>query len=103
MRWFSAVIVLICALQATAAIQMDNVPYEVGGTTMQGTLVYDDATPGVKPGIVVFPEWWGANDYVKGRARMLAEAGYIAFVADMYGDGKSTEDPKEAGSLAQGI
>lgn len=103
MQWFGAVTVLICTLQAVAAIQMDDAPYEVGDTTFKGTLVYDDASGGIKPGIVVFPEWWGANDYIKGRARMLAEAGYVAFAADMYGDGKVSEDPKEAGSLAQGV
>lgn len=103
MQWMMVLVVLIWSISAAAAIKMDEVPYEVGGVRMEGTLVYDDAaTPG-RPGVVVFPEWWGANDYAKGRARMLVEAGYVAFVADMYGGGKTTEDPKEAGSLAQGV
>jgi dienelactone hydrolase len=29
---------------------------------------------------------------------MLAELGYIAFCADMYGQGKTTEDPQKAGN-----
>ena len=36
-----------------------------------------------------------ANEYPKGRARMLAQLGYVAFVADMYGDGKTTNDAEE--------
>jgi phosphoribosyl 1,2-cyclic phosphodiesterase len=28
------------------------------------------------------PEWWGLNEYVKGRARQLAELGYIAILID---------------------
>jgi dienelactone hydrolase len=31
---------------------------------------------------------------------MLAELGYVAMAVDLYGNGKTTEDPKEAGSLA---
>jgi len=31
---------------------------------------------------------------------MLAELGYVAFCADMYGQGKSTADPKQAGAWA---
>jgi dienelactone hydrolase len=85
------------------AIKTDEVRYEFGGATLAGAVVYDDAKA-VKPaGIVVFPEWWGANDYARRRAHMLAELGYVAFVADMYGEGKTTTDPKEAGTLAKGV
>ena len=39
-------------------------------------------------------------DYVKSRADQLAKMGYTAFVADMYGDGVVTTDPKQAGAWA---
>lgn len=100
MRWTIAAIVLACAVNVLAAIRSDTVAYEAGGVTMQGTLVYDDAATESKPGVVVFPEIWGANDYAKSRARMLAESGYVAFVADMYGGGKTIEEPKEAFAIA---
>ncbi|HXR26860.1 MAG TPA: dienelactone hydrolase family protein, partial [Candidatus Baltobacteraceae bacterium] len=45
-------------------------------------------------------EWWGLNDYVKGRAVMLAKLGYVAFAVDMYGKGVLATDPKTAGELA---
>ena len=45
-------------------------------------------------------EWWGLNDYARERARQLASLGYVAFAADMYGDGKVTEHPQEAGQMA---
>jgi dienelactone hydrolase len=41
-------------------------------------------------------EWWGLNEYAKKRARMLAEAGYVAFAVDMFGDGKVTTHPEDA-------
>jgi dienelactone hydrolase len=34
---------------------------------------------------------------------MLAEAGYVALAVDMYGDGKSTEHPDEAGAWASAV
>jgi dienelactone hydrolase len=67
---------------------------------MQGYLTYDDSYPGKRPGIVVFPEWWGLNDYPKMRADMLAKLGYVAFAADVYGNGLVAKDTTEAGALA---
>jgi dienelactone hydrolase len=49
---------------------------------------------------VVFPEWWGLNDYPKMRADMLAKLGYVAFAADVYGNGLVAKDTTEAGALA---
>ena len=31
---------------------------------------------------------------------MLAELGYVALAVDMYGDGKTVDNPKEAGALS---
>ncbi len=79
-----------------------TVTYEQNGTKLDGYLAYDDAATakGKVPGIVVYPEWWGLNDYVKGRAEQLAKMGYVAFAADMYGDGQSTTDPAKAKELS---
>jgi dienelactone hydrolase len=33
----------------------------------------------------------------------VAEMGYVAFAPDMYGEGKTTMDPKEAGALSGGV
>jgi dienelactone hydrolase len=46
--------------------------------------------------VLVVPEWWGLDDYAKRRARELAQMGYVAFAADMYGGGRTTNDPKQA-------
>lgn len=101
--WIMMLTVLLSASLAMAAIKAEVVPYEVDGAKFQGYLAYDDALSGKSPGVVIFPEWWGNNDYAQGRARMLAELGYVAFVADMYGEGKVTTDPKEAQSLSKSI
>lgn len=91
------------AASASAKIVLQPVAYEHAGTKLEGWLAYDDKklSPGEKaPGVLIVPEWWGINDYVKGRAEKVAKLGYVAFVADMYGAGVSTTDPKKAGELA---
>ncbi len=82
---------------ARAEIKTETIEYKDGDATLKGFIAYDDAVQGKRPAIVVVPEWWGVNDYVKSRAEQLAKLGYVAFVADIYGDGFSTTDPKVAG------
>jgi dienelactone hydrolase len=96
-RLMIAITVLMIASAAQAAIKLEKVEYKQADTTLVGWIAYDDAVSQPRPGIVVFPEWWGLNDYAKHRAEQLAGLGYVAFAADMYGDGKTTTDPKEAG------
>jgi len=96
------VIVFTAAIAASAKIVTRPVAYEHAGVKLQGFLAYDDTktAAGKIPGVLVVPEWWGLNDYAKGRAQQLAQLGYVAFALDMYGAGFATEDPKKAGELA---
>lgn len=87
-------------LGAQARIVTKAVGYEQGGVKLEGWLAYDDSTTGKRPGVLVVPEWWGLNDFPKNKAVELAKLGYVAFAADMYGKGVTTEDPKKAGELA---
>ena len=81
---------------ALGEVVMEEVAYTHGETMLVGYLAYDNAVEGKRPGVLVIHEWWGLNDYAKKRARMLADLGYVAFAADMYGKGKVTEDPTKA-------
>lgn len=74
----------------------EEVHYESGGVSLKGYLAYDAAGGEARPGVLVVHEWLGHNDYVRRRARMLAEAGYTALALDMYGDGKVAEHPGDA-------
>jgi dienelactone hydrolase len=80
-------------------IHMEPVTYAAGGATLRGTIATDTAKPGARPGVLVVHEWWGVNDYIRRRAHMLAELGYAALAADMYGDGKVADNPADAGAL----
>ena len=90
----------LCAIamvaNANAAIKEEPVTYTDGDVTMQGFVVYDDASQAKRPGIVVVHEWWGHNEHARNQARRLAEAGYVGFALDMFGKGKVTTHPQEA-------
>ena len=81
-------------------IQTQTVEYEVNGVKMRGYLAFDASLKTKRPGVLVVHEWWGANDYARKRAEMLAELGYTAFAVDMYGEGKVAQHPEEAMSFA---
>jgi dienelactone hydrolase len=81
-------------------VKTQTISYQQGGTPLQGFLAWDDSAHGKRPGIIVCPEWWGLNDYARLRAQKLAELGYVALAVDLFGNGKTTEDPNEAGKLA---
>ncbi len=73
---------------STPKLKEENISYKLDSLTMDGYVVYDENITGKRPAILVVHEWWGLNDYVKSRARQLAELGYIAMAIDMYGNGK---------------
>lgn len=81
-------------------LHQDSVNFMVNGKNYIGFVAYDQNVMGKRPAILVVPEWWGLNGYTKGRAKQLAELGYIAMAIDMYGDGKTGADPKTAQDLA---
>jgi dienelactone hydrolase len=98
-----AVLALSLTTSGYAAIKEEPVTYKDGDTVMKGFVVYDDARKARRPGIVVVHEWWGITKHVRDSARQLAGMGYTAFVADMFGDGKTADNPKDAGALSGSI
>jgi dienelactone hydrolase len=98
-----ALFALSLSTQGYAAIQEEAVTYRDGDTVMKGFIVYDDATKGKRPGIVVVHEWWGITKHVRDEARKFAAQGYTAIVADMYGDAKTADNPKDAGALSGAV
>ena len=88
---------------ANAAIREEAVTYTDGETTMKGVVVFDDAVAAKRPGIVMVHEWWGITPHVHNEANKLAQQGYTAFIADMYGDAKTADNPKDAGALSGSV
>jgi dienelactone hydrolase len=81
-------------------LKEENVTYKTDTATMDGFVVYDENIKGPRPAVLVVHEWWGLNDYPKMRARDLAKLGYIAMAVDMYGNGKTVDNPTDAQNMA---
>ncbi|MEO0369300.1 MAG: alpha/beta fold hydrolase, partial [Pseudomonadota bacterium] len=87
-------LIALFSLKANAGVAetVFELPDDLGTATLYSSQTPDEN----KPAIIVVHEWWGLNDYVKGRAKMLAEEGYTAIAVDMYGHGKVAEHPNDA-------
>ncbi len=88
------------ALSVQAKIVTQTVEYKQGDTTLEGYLAFDDALSGKRPGVLVVHQWLGLTGYEKQRAEQLAQLGYVAFCADIYGKGVRPKETGEAGALA---
>ncbi|MGK6352977.1 dienelactone hydrolase family protein [Parapedobacter sp. DT-150] len=86
-------------LNLTDSVVAKAVNYQALGDTMVGYVAFCEDTV-KKPGILVVHEWWGLDDYTKRRTRELADLGYVAFAVDMYGQGKTADNPEGAMALA---
>jgi dienelactone hydrolase len=100
----TALVLAIC-FPAFAATRIKGkvVTYKAGNVVMKGYLAFDENIKGKRPGVLIVHEWWGQNEYVRKRARMLAGMGYTALALDMYGDGKQAAHPEDAGKFASAV
>ncbi len=76
---------------------LEPVAYTDGGTALTGWLVRPAGTP--RAAIAVFPTIMNITPFVEAKALALANAGYLAFVADFYGH--LPQDFKEASAAAE--
>lgn len=102
MKHLYLVVTLFFTLAANAKVTVEKVEYKEGETVLEGMIAYDSAKLKNKkgPGVVVVHNWMGVGDQVKMRAEQLAEMGYVAFVADIYGKGVRPKNVKEASAEA---
>jgi len=81
-------------------IKEESISYSADSAKLTGFIAYDSTSAAQRPVVLIVHEWWGLNDYIKSRAKQLAQLGYLAIAIDMYGDGKMGNNPDEAGKLA---
>lgn len=87
-------------VHAQAKVVTKEVEYREGDATLLGYLAYDDTKTGLRPGVMIVHDWNGVDGYEEGRARQLAELGYVAFAADIYGKGIRPANAEESGKQA---
>ena len=100
---FCLVLALVFTRAAKAEIVEQKVEYKDGETPLLGYFFFDNMIAETRPTVIVFSDWLGVGDFAKERARQLRSMGYNAFIADTYGNGKFTSDPKEAAALSTGF
>ncbi len=83
----------------TADIRTEELEYRSDDRTLRGLVAFNPHVKGPRPAVLVVPEFWGRTAYMEKRARDMAEAGYVGFAIDLYGDGRVTEDAGEATDL----
>ncbi len=94
---------LLAGGPAKAELATKILTYKQDGTELKGYLARDDAFKGPRAGVLVFPEWWGLNDYAQRRADQLARLGYVAMAVDMYGSARTARSAEEAAKLAGAV
>ena len=92
--------ILTVASIATAAIKTETVTYKEGQAELEGFIAYDDSKTGPLPAVIIVHDWMGPGEYTQMRAKQLAELGYYAFAADIYGKTTRPKNNEEAGKIA---
>lgn len=83
--------------QVKAEVQSKAVDYSDGDVKLEGFIAYDPAKViKASPAVLVVHQWMGITDYEKSRCKQLAEMGYVAFAADIYGKGIRPTTVEEA-------
>lgn len=81
-----------------SAQALKSVSYNDGTQKLHGLVTA--AKGGSKPGVLILPAWKGIDQEAKDAAIALEKEGYIAFIADIYGEGNTPKDNAAAGKIA---
>ena len=72
---------------------VEKIQYQAGNVTGKGALVWNEKVSGKRPLLLVMPNWLGVTEIAIKRAQKMAGDKYVAFVAYMYGEGRTCEGP----------
>ncbi len=82
---------------------VERIQYQAGNVTGHGALVWNDKVSAKRPLMLVMPNWLGVTEIAIKRAEKMAGDRYVAFVADMYGQGRTSAGPPESGELMMAV
>lgn len=103
MKKIFLITVLLCIVVFTYAQDLKPVVYSDGSQKLNGLVTKNSGKK--LPGVLILPAWKGIDQEAKDAAIALEKQGYIAFIADIYGEGNIPVDnasaAKAAGSYRQ--
>lgn len=82
---------------------IEYIPYDCDGAALIGALVYDGKDDPSRPLLLISTNWLGMTSENLELAERLASDRYVAFVADMFGGGRTSDGPPEAAGLADAL
>ena len=96
-------IIIACALvvQLGFTQELEHVPYQDGKQKLIGLMTSNAKHTEI--GVLILPAWMGIDREAKTAALDLQKQGYMAFVADIYGEGNTPSDPQAASRLSSGF
>lgn len=80
------------------AQKLKPIVYQDGSQKLQGMMT--DNTAKHKAAVLILPAWKGIDKEAEQAALDLAKEGYVAFIADIYGEGNVPKDNTEASRIA---
>lgn len=92
--------VILMPAMAFAAQQTGPVDYKSKDTVLEGYVAAGKEPAGKRPGVLVVPDWMGVAEHYNKIADKLADMGYVAFEADIYGKGVRPKNADEAAAQA---
>ena len=84
---------ILVLLSNMANAQIKEVKYKDDSQSLTGMVAKSESA---RKGVLILPAWQGIDDEAKQAALNLQQQGYIAFIADIYGDGNKPKDNAEA-------
>ena len=98
MKLSLTLLTVFLGMQLSLAQTLKTIAYKDGTQKLNG-LVTSNAGKKL-PGVLILPAWKGIDDEAKNAALQLEKQGYIAFVADIYGEGNIPADNAAAAKIA---
>jgi len=80
-----------------------DLDYRCDDVNLRGYLAWNEDAAEPRPGVLVFHEGLGLGEFAMERARRLAELGYVALAADMFGDRRHASNLQEVANLVGGL
>jgi dienelactone hydrolase len=96
MKWISVVAMFFLVNTAHAEV----FPYKIGTDQAEGFLASPKNIKGKVPAVLIVHDWMGPSEFTDKKAQEIADLGYVALAADVYGKDVRPKDSKEAGALA---
>ena len=80
------------------AQNLKQVVYKDGSQKLNGLIT--ESSKKSQPGVLILPAWKGIDNEAKQAALDLSKQGYVAFIADIYGEGNIPTDNATAAKIA---